>query len=117
MPPDESWRPSRRALLYWAAIVVVVIGVICGATIPGTLGGTICTAIVGIGLIAIVSMVFYDVGLTEDRDRERSRRRLDPEDGAPPSSASPSSNGAPPHEKPAGRLGPDWLKERRRRSH
>jgi hypothetical protein len=127
MSPDASWRPSRRALRYWAAIVVVVIGVICGATIPGTLGGTICTAIVGVGLIAIVSMVFYDVGLTEDRDRERERRRLDPDDGAPPSSAPPSgappsgappsTNGAPPHEKTAGRLGPDWLKERRRRSH
>ncbi|HEX4010645.1 MAG TPA: hypothetical protein VHX62_11575 [Solirubrobacteraceae bacterium] len=113
MSPEQPWRPSKRALRYWGAIVVVVIGVICGATIPGTLGGTICTAIVGVGLIAIVSMVFYDVGLTEDRDRERSRRRLDPDDRE-----EPSRNGAPPHrQRPERSLRPEWLKERRRRSH
>ena len=60
---------------YAAAIVVVVIGVLCGAIIPGTLGGTICTAIVGIGLVAVISFIFYDVGLTEDRDRARQEKR------------------------------------------
>jgi len=132
MSPDQPWRPSPRALRYWGAIVLVVVGVICGATIPGTLGGTICTAIVGLALIAIVSMVFYDVGLTEDRDRERARRRQDLDDGgssrngaplsgngAPPSgdAAPPSPSGAPPHEERPGRPGPEWLRERRRRSH
>ena len=113
MSPDESWRPSARALRYWAAIVVVVIGVICGAAIPGTLGGTICTAIVGLGLIAIVSMVFYDVGLSDDRDRERSRRPVDLDDAD-----RPSRNGSSPHDQRPGRpLRPEWLKERRRRSH
>ena len=59
---------------YGIAIAVVVVGILCGAIIPGTTGGTICTAIVGIGLVAVISLVFYDVGLTEDRDRERNRR-------------------------------------------
>lgn len=69
--------PSRGAR-YAGAIALIVIGVLCGAVIPGTAGGTICTAIVGIGLVAVISLVFYDVGLSEDRDRQRDdRRRLD----------------------------------------
>jgi hypothetical protein len=74
-PPEDSLRPSARALRYGAAIAVVVAGILCGAIIPGTLGGTICTAVVGIGLVAVVSLVFYDVGLTEDRDRARQQAR------------------------------------------
>lgn len=105
-PPEERWRPSDRALGYWSAILVVVIGIMCGATIPGTAGGTICTVIVGIGLVTIVSMVFYDVGLSEDRDREgeRRRRRLDserPADSAPPAAAEHNGAGRP---RPAQRL-------------
>jgi len=113
-PPEQRWRPSDRALRYWAAIVVVVIGIICDATIPGTLGGTICTAIVGIGLVALVSMMFYDVGLTEDRDRERRQRRLEQQDEPPASANKPS----PPTDHPTrGPLRPDRLHRPRRRSH
>jgi hypothetical protein len=48
---------------------VALVGVACGATIPGTAGGTAATVLVGIGLVGIVSLIFYEVGLTEDRDR------------------------------------------------
>jgi hypothetical protein len=75
--PDDNLKRSRRALRYGVAIGVVVVGVLCGAIIPGTLGGTICTAVVGIGLVGVVSLVFYDVGLTEDRDRARLQQRMD----------------------------------------
>jgi membrane protein involved in colicin uptake len=74
-PPEDSLKPSARALRYGAAIAVVVVGILCGAIIPGTLGGTICTAVVGVGLVAVISLVFYDVGLTEDRDRARTQAR------------------------------------------
>jgi hypothetical protein len=92
-PPEDSLKPSARAIRYGAAIAVVVVGILCGAIIPGTLGGTVCTAVVGVGLVAVVSLVFYDVGLTEDRDRARMQarderlRRL--EDGWKGSSKSP----------------------------
>jgi hypothetical protein len=76
-PPDDLFQVSPRFLRYLIAILIVVAGVCCGAVIPGTTGGTICTALVGIGLVAVVSLVFYDVGLTEDREQERQRRRLD----------------------------------------
>jgi hypothetical protein len=81
--PDDGLRPSARALRYGVAVAIVIVGILCGAIIPGTTGGTICTAVVGIGLVGVVSLVFYDVGLTEDRDRARLREKLDgePRDG------------------------------------
>src|ERR1700749_4140612 len=102
-----------RALRYGASIAVALVGVVCGATIPGTAGGTAATVLVGIGLVGVVSLIFYEVGLTEDRDRERARRRTELEADAPA-----HRNGAAPHaERPARRAGPQWFKERRRRSH
>ncbi len=66
-----------RVARYGASIAVALIGVACGAIIPGTAGGTAATVLVGIGLVGVVSLIFYDVGLTEDRDRAaRERRRV-----------------------------------------
>jgi hypothetical protein len=67
--------PRTRTLRYGAAITVVLIGVACGALIPGTAGGTAATVLVGIGLVSVVSLIFYEVGLTEDREREEGARR------------------------------------------
>jgi hypothetical protein len=104
---------QTRTIRYGASIAVALVGVACGALIRGTAGGTAATVLVGIGLVGVVSLIFYEVGLTEDRDRERTRARLDPGDGA-----KPSRNGAPPHEQSTPRrIRPEWLKERRRRSH
>jgi hypothetical protein len=64
-----------RVLRYGASIAVALVGVACGATISGTAGGTAATVLVGIGLVGVVSLIFYDVGLTEDRDRAASERR------------------------------------------
>ncbi len=64
-----------RSLRYGASIAVALVGVACGALIRGSAGGTAATVLVGIGLVGIVSLVFYEVGLTEDRERaERARR-------------------------------------------
>jgi hypothetical protein len=64
-----------RTLRYGAAIAVALVGVACGALIPGTAGGTAATVLVGIGLVGVVSLLFYEVGLTEDRDRAADRDR------------------------------------------
>jgi hypothetical protein len=61
-----------RTLRYGASILVALVGVACGALIPGTAGGTAATVLVGFGLVGVVSLIFYDVGLTEDRDRDRA---------------------------------------------
>ena len=60
-----------REIRYGAAVALVLIGVICGIVLPGTLGGTLASVFVGLGLIGVVSLIFYEVGLTEDRDRAR----------------------------------------------
>jgi hypothetical protein len=60
---------------YGASIAVALVGVACGALIPGVAGGTAATVLVGLGLVGIVSLVFYEVGLTEDRDRAAESRR------------------------------------------
>lgn len=97
----RRWRTRR----YGAAIGLTVVGVACGATIPGTLGGTLATALIGIGLVGVVSLVFYEVGLSEDRDRAARR----PRDDAPAPSEHPGSRPRP----APGR--PDRLRGHRRR--
>ena len=52
---------------------MALVGVACGALIPGSAGGTAATVLVGIGLVGVVSLIFYEVGLTEDRERARQR--------------------------------------------
>ncbi|MGA9859309.1 MAG: hypothetical protein WBQ18_15700 [Solirubrobacteraceae bacterium] len=61
-----------RALRYGACVFLVLAGVACGAAIPGGTGGTICTGLVGVGLVGLMSLVFYEVGLSEDRERAAS---------------------------------------------
>jgi hypothetical protein len=64
----------QRILRYGASIAVALVGVACGAAIPGSAGGTAATVLVGLGLVGVVSLIFYEVGLTEDRDRAAGRR-------------------------------------------
>jgi hypothetical protein len=71
---SRRWRTTR----YGASLGVAVIGVACGATVPGTLGGTLATLLIGVGLVGVMSLIFYEVGLSEDRDRSRRRPHRPP---------------------------------------
>jgi hypothetical protein len=67
-----------RILAYGAAAVLTVAGFGCAAI--GGLGGQIAAiALVSAGLGGAVLLAFYEVGLSEDRDRaeEEKRRRSD----------------------------------------
>lgn len=97
----RRWRAPR----YGAAIALTVVGVACGATISGTLGGTLATALIGVGLVGVLSLVFYEIGLSEDRDRAARR----PPDQAP---ATPEHPDARPR---AGSRPPDRMRGERRR--
>lgn len=94
-----------RTLRYGAALGLALVGVACGATIPGTLGGTLATALIGVGLVGVLSLVFYEVGLSEDRDRAVRR----PPDQAPAPPEHPDSR-----PRPAPRW-PDRMRGQRRR--
>ncbi len=78
-----------RTLRYGACLGVVVVGAACGATVSGTLGGTLATILIGIGLVGVLSLVFYEVGLSEDRDRARTRPPASP----PPARKRPAPRG------------------------
>jgi hypothetical protein len=102
-----------RSIRYGASILLVLVGVGCGALISGSTGGTLATVFVGIGLVGLVSLVFYEVGLTEDRDRDRADRPPPPE--AHPSDASPAPQAPHPPRNASRRHPPDRMRGRRRR--
>jgi hypothetical protein len=77
---------SRRSRIvgFGSAGLLVLAGVACAVIFSGTLGQNLAFALVAIGLVVGTSLVFYEVGLTEDRARARERRaasraREDPE--------------------------------------
>jgi hypothetical protein len=71
---NRRWRTLR----YGVAIAVAIVGGVCGATLPGALGGTLATMLIGIGLVGVISLIFYEVGLSEDRERAGHRSAAPP---------------------------------------
>jgi membrane protein implicated in regulation of membrane protease activity len=63
-------RTRSRVLWFGSAASAVLAGGHAGATIHGITGEAIAIAVASVGLIAVVSLVFYEVGLSEDRERE-----------------------------------------------
>jgi hypothetical protein len=74
-----------RLLAFGAAAALVLAGLACAALVPGVLGGALATALIGIGLVLATSLVFFEIGLSEDRERELEAD--DAHDGRPPSPA------------------------------
>jgi hypothetical protein len=62
-----------RLLSFGAAAVAIVLGVIAGPVLGGITGEAVAIALLSVGAIAIVSLVFLEVGLSEDRERARER--------------------------------------------
>jgi nitrogen fixation-related uncharacterized protein len=65
-----------RIVAFGSAAVVAVIGGICAAVFPGLTGQLLAMVLISVGLGAIVLLVFYEVGLSEDKERaaEQARR-------------------------------------------
>ena len=64
-----------RILAYGVAGLLVVAGAACGALIDGVVGQALAIALITAGLGAALLLVFYEVGLSEDRERERDEER------------------------------------------
>lgn len=62
-----------RILGFGSAAALVVAGIVCAMIVSGGLGQNLAFVLVAIGLVEATSLVFYEVGLTEDRDRARER--------------------------------------------
>jgi hypothetical protein len=67
---------SRRARIvaYGAAVLLIVAGAVCAAAVGGQTGEVLALVLIGLGFVALTGLVFLEVGLSEDRERERSGR-------------------------------------------
>jgi hypothetical protein len=70
---------SRRARILWfgLAALLVIAGVACAIFVPDGTGEVLILALMGTGFILATSLVFLEVGLSEDRDRARERELRD----------------------------------------
>ncbi len=68
-----------RTAAFGSAGALVVTGAVCAALIGGATGQILAIALIGLGLVAATSLVFLEIGLSEDRERaqelERSARK------------------------------------------
>jgi hypothetical protein len=72
--------PRGRLIWFGSAGALVLIGVICIVVIGGLTGQVLAIALISLGLGGALLLVFFEVGLSEDRERAReqeARRRRD----------------------------------------
>ena len=77
-----------RVIAFGSAALLVVVGVVLGALVGGSTGEVLVLVLAGLGLVAATSLVFLEVGLSEDRERAREHERAHgpepgPDDPAP----------------------------------
>jgi hypothetical protein len=60
-----------RIIGYGGSLVLVVVGAVVAGIRSDVLGMASAVALISIGLVCATSLVFYEVGLSEDRDRAR----------------------------------------------
>jgi hypothetical protein len=77
-----------RIIGYGASLVLVLAGVLVAVLRSDTLAEASAVGLVSFGLIGAMSLVFYEIGLSEDRARAREsaarRRRAEPVDPPAP---------------------------------
>jgi hypothetical protein len=64
-----------RNLSFAGAGVLVVAGFLCAALLDGTAAGVAAIALIGIGGVIAIALVFLAVGLSEDRERAEQEER------------------------------------------
>lgn len=64
---------SRTARIAWfgSAGGLVIAGALCAALLSGATGQVLGFVLIGLGLILATALVFFEVGLSEDRERAR----------------------------------------------
>ncbi len=65
-----------RLIGFGAAALLVLAGALLAALVGGSVGEIVALVLIGLGFIAATSLVFLEVGLSEDHERaqEESRR-------------------------------------------
>ncbi len=64
---------TRRSRIraYGSAGLLVALGIVGAIVFGGTLGQVLAFVLIALGLVTATSLVFLEVGLSEDRERER----------------------------------------------
>jgi hypothetical protein len=67
---------GRRARFVWfgACGLLIVAGGLCAALVSGTIGQVLAFVLIALGLVGMTSLVFLEVGLSEDRELDREER-------------------------------------------
>ena len=78
---------SRRSRIvgFGSAGLLVLAGAVCAVAVSGELGAILALVLIGLGCVVAVSLVFAEVGFSEDRERAReAERRRKPRSPARP---------------------------------
>lgn len=72
---DNAWRVSKRSRIlgFGSAAALVVLGAVGAALFTATLGQVVALVLIGVGFVLATSLVFLEVGLSEDRQLARER--------------------------------------------
>jgi hypothetical protein len=75
---------TRRSRIvgFGSAALLVVAGIGCAFVFSGTLGQNLAFVLVALGLVLATALVFAEVGLTEDHEREREEAARSDEEAA-----------------------------------
>lgn len=65
-----------RIAAFGSAAALVLAGIACALVVGGGAGPILAFVLIGLGLVLATSLVFLEVGLSEDRDRARQRRTV-----------------------------------------
>ncbi len=63
-----------RIIAFGTAGALVLAGVVCAIVVGGLIGQLLTFVLIAFGLGGAVLLLFYEVGLSEDRDRAREER-------------------------------------------
>jgi len=69
----QAMTARGRLLSFGASALVILLGVLASPVIGGITGEAISIGLVSLGGIAVVALIFLEVGLSEDRERARER--------------------------------------------
>jgi hypothetical protein len=72
-----------RVLTFGSAVGLTVAGALVGVIFGSITGEAFAIALGSLGLIGLVSLAFYEVGLSEDRERARTAAAAPPRGPAP----------------------------------
>ena len=76
---------SRRSRIvgFGSAALLVLAGAVCAVAVSGELGAILALVLISLGCVDAVSLVFAEVGFSEDRERARAQAARERERAAP----------------------------------